>query len=264
MYARGHGVSPSFERARHWFERAAAQGSADAHRNLGVMYLKGFGVEQDTDRARRSFETAANEDPVSARILVAMQEEGLVDAPDALGEEWLTAAAVGGNIESQALLGTRLLQRGDESEAVRWLESAATGGAPSAQLLFGWMLLSGRGVEKDVDAARIWIETAAASGEPGAQASAAFGIVTSAGGSPCEEHVRDAALWMHAAADAGLPAAQYNLALMMMRGEGVPRSYRESVRWLQAAAAQGYKPARSRLDALGERVPLVRSTPPQR
>ncbi|MEO0661793.1 MAG: SEL1-like repeat protein [Planctomycetota bacterium] len=258
MYARGLGVEPSFDRARVWFERASEQGSAAAQRNLGVMYLKGYGVDQDVEVARAAFEAASKEDPFSARILAALQEEGAVEASPEIGAEWLAAAACGGDVAAQAKLGTQLLQRGEETLAARWLGEAAEGGHAEAQLLYGWMLPSGRGVERDAEAATIWIATAAAAGDPAARASVAFAIVASAGRSPSAEDARDAAHWMHAAAEAGIPAAQHNMGLMTVRGLGVERSYREGVRWFQRAAASGFEPSRERLDELGEHVPPVR------
>ena len=260
MYAQGRGVDASFERARVWFERAARGGDALGHRNLGVMYLKGYGVVQDVERAREHFERAADEDPFSARVLGSLHEEELVAGGPELGEEWLIAAAAGGDVAARSDLGTRLLQRGDEAGAARWLALAAEGGDSAAQLLYGWMLQSGRGVPRDAEAAAIWIETAASTGEPAAQASAAFALVSSASGSPDRAQARDAALWMRQAADAGITAARYNLALMTLRGQGVERSYRTAVRLLQQAAADGFQPARRQLRALGEAVPPVRAS----
>lgn len=148
MYAQGRGVDASFERARVWFERAARGGDALGHRNLGVMYLKGYGVVQDVERAREHFERAADEDPFSARVLGSLHEEELVAGGPELGEEWLIAAAAGGDVAARSDLGTRLLQRGDEAGAARWLALAAEGGDSAAQLLYGWMLQSGR---RDLD-----------------------------------------------------------------------------------------------------------------
>ncbi len=52
MYARGMGVRQDYAKAREWFEKAAAQGHAAAQFNMGVLYDKGLGVHQDKVAAR--------------------------------------------------------------------------------------------------------------------------------------------------------------------------------------------------------------------
>ena len=44
MYDQGQGVPQSSKEAAIWFRKAADQGHAAGHFNLGVMYLQGQGV----------------------------------------------------------------------------------------------------------------------------------------------------------------------------------------------------------------------------
>jgi TPR repeat protein len=51
LYLDGHGVAQNYVEARQWFEKAAAQGDANAQNNLGVLYGLGHGVQQNYVRA---------------------------------------------------------------------------------------------------------------------------------------------------------------------------------------------------------------------
>ena len=71
------GVTQDYVRARHWYEKAAAQGYAVAQTNLGVLYAKGHGVPQDYARARYWFEKAATQgDGPAQSALRLLQREG--------------------------------------------------------------------------------------------------------------------------------------------------------------------------------------------
>lgn len=45
--------------ARVWYEKAAAEGNAEARYKLGVIYAEGLGVPQDADKARKFLAQAA-------------------------------------------------------------------------------------------------------------------------------------------------------------------------------------------------------------
>lgn len=55
----GEGAPRNFARAREWYERASARGSAAGHRELGKLFEAGEGVVANDDRAREHYETAA-------------------------------------------------------------------------------------------------------------------------------------------------------------------------------------------------------------
>jgi len=56
---KGRGILPDHAQARHWFQKAAAAGSAAAMHNLGAMYEHGHGVAQDYAQARGWYRRAA-------------------------------------------------------------------------------------------------------------------------------------------------------------------------------------------------------------
>ena len=68
----------------------------------------------------------------------------------------------------------------------------------------------------------------------------------------------EAVKWYRLAADQGNAFAQYNLGLKYYKGEGVPQSYSEAVKWYRLAAEQGNAPAQNNLGLMyhnGEGVP---------
>jgi len=71
-YDVGLGVEQDYRKAREWYEKAAAKGSADAMYNLGLLYANGHAVEQDYGKAREWFEKAAAKGSVNAGVLLAV------------------------------------------------------------------------------------------------------------------------------------------------------------------------------------------------
>jgi hypothetical protein len=63
--------------------------------------------------------------------------------------------------------------------------------------------------------------------------------------------VRAAELYREAGS-AGSARAQYNLGVMLLHGQGVPRNLKEASEWLRRASEQGYDPARTVLASLEE------------
>ena len=57
--------------ARQWYEKAAAQGYAEAQVNLGVLHANGDGVPQDYVRAYMWYNLAAAHSPGTAQKLAA-------------------------------------------------------------------------------------------------------------------------------------------------------------------------------------------------
>jgi len=57
----GTGIMVDHVKARYWFEKAAAQGNAKAQRNLGYIYEVGWGVPQDYMRAYMWYQLAAGQ-----------------------------------------------------------------------------------------------------------------------------------------------------------------------------------------------------------
>lgn len=60
IYANGALVKQSFEKAKEWYEKAAASGSAEASYNLGTMYQNAIAVDQDYKKALEYYKKASD------------------------------------------------------------------------------------------------------------------------------------------------------------------------------------------------------------
>jgi uncharacterized protein len=129
----------------------------------------------------------------------------LLSGDGAQREAVLRAAAQGGAVEAQLLLGQLLLDRGHDgaaaTEAVRFFSSAAAAGHAMGMNMLGRCLEHGWGVP--VDTAR-------------------------------------AASWYEAAAGRRLDWGMYNLATLLSLGEGVPRDRARALDLFRRAAAAGH------------------------
>lgn len=62
IYLKGLGTAPDYDKARTWFEKAAAQGSKRARINLGYLYEQGLGVPKDMAKALNLYREASGID----------------------------------------------------------------------------------------------------------------------------------------------------------------------------------------------------------
>jgi len=117
----------AYAKAARAYERAAAQGSSEARRRLGLMYYHGEGVRPDNRRAVELFASAAAAGDVeSASDLGRMYEFGL-------------------GVEQ------------DDQRAATWYRRAAELGDPAAQFRVSVMYYQGQGVVRDrIEAAQWW------------------------------------------------------------------------------------------------------------
>jgi TPR repeat protein len=92
------GVPRDPAKARLWFEKAAAQGDAEALYNLGVLHAKGRGVPQDPARARALWEEAAAKGHAQAQAnLGVMYKDGRgVKKDKAAARQWFGKACGNG------------------------------------------------------------------------------------------------------------------------------------------------------------------------
>ncbi len=93
------GVPQDFAKAREWWEKAAAQGNADAQHRLGLLYYEGYGVRQDYARAQEWFEKAAAQGYAQAQCnlgLLYANGHG-VRQDNATAKEWFGKACQNGS-----------------------------------------------------------------------------------------------------------------------------------------------------------------------
>lgn len=123
-----------FAEAVSWYRKAAAQGEANAMRNLGVCYLDGKGLTKEPAEAADWFRKAA--------------DLGNKDAPDDLGDLYLDGIGV-----------TK-----DEATAVDWYRKGAERGDGNAMNSLAASYWKGQGVAKSPRDAIDWWKKAADTG----------------------------------------------------------------------------------------------------
>jgi len=174
-YARGEGVTQSYEKAGEWYRKAADQGNIKAMNNLGILFLEGEGIKKDPVEAYRWFSKAADlGDPRSSYLKGLLLCEGRgVKADPTAGLKWMEKASSMGNPVATA----RLAQahyfgefglKSDHAKALPLLQKAATAGDPWACLALGQMYFRGQEVTKDDTTATIWFKKGADGGNPDA------------------------------------------------------------------------------------------------
>ena len=157
------------------------------------------------------------------------------------------AAANGGNVTAEAIIGLEHLDSGDAAGALPWLKKAADAGQPVAQYRLGTMYERGQGITASGALAAKWYLAAAGQGNRKAMHNLA---VAYAEGSAGRKDTQEAARWFTKAAQLGLSDSEFNLAVLYERGDGVPQSLIDSYKWYSIAAAQGDAESKARLSVL--------------
>ena len=235
LYTHGVGVRSNFDRAVHWYERAATEDVSAAY-NLGLIHKRVARADgREIRTARRWLRRAA--------------KMGKHDAWSRYGEIYLGSGVLGRNdrralalFRKGARLGAKDSEyrlglayehgRGtpvNEDEAVRWLELAAEHGHTGAAVTLG-VIYSRAG--RDQKAAVRWTRSAARMANPMAQCN--LGVLYLFGRG-VQQDATTARSWFARAARNGDATAQFNLATMMAKGEGGPLNIKEAWFWARLA-----------------------------
>jgi len=126
---------------------------------------------------------------------------------------------------------------GNYTEAFRQWRRLADQGEAASQRLVGNMLLSGTGVEVDIDQAFAYFHMAAAQDDVEA-------LITLANlyreGGPVDPDYKQAVDMLYRAADTGHPVAQFDLAEIFFQGEGgVEQAKNHALDWYRLSARSG-------------------------
>ncbi len=92
LYGNGLGMPQNYGQARAWWKKAASQGNAKAQYNLGVLYDNGYGVTQDFVQAHKWHSLAAangHKEAALFRDAIAKQmTSAQIDEAQKLTQEW--------------------------------------------------------------------------------------------------------------------------------------------------------------------------------
>lgn len=212
LYKNGRGVSQNDLEAIEWYKKAAEQGDEDAQTSLGLMYEYGRGVLKDNRLAAIWYLEAIKKKQFLAEQYLndlIKKEENMNSSK---GDEYKEAAEQG-DAEAQGHLGSAYAERDDYQQAIYWYKKAAEQGNAVAQLALGTLYSSGKAIPLDD---------------------------------------KKAFMWYTKSAEQGNAAAQNALGRIYINqndhgyGAGVPKNYREAVKWLRKAVEN------NKIDVLAE------------
>ncbi len=154
-------------------------------------------------------------------------------------ESLLRGAALQGDVNAQVFLGNLYFTGSGISResATKWLQLAADHDHPEA--LYRLAMLSHRDGAvgpPDCEAGISLLKRASELGSAGAQRDLACKYAT---GDGLEQNLQLARSLYLQASEGGHPDAQFNAGLMLILGEGGPKSISEGVRWIELAAENG-------------------------
>jgi TPR repeat protein len=138
MYAKGNGVPEDYEKARYWYEQAAAHGDLDDDSliDLANLYYEDEKVPKNRKRALKWYERAACRGNAWAMNRIGdLYAEGLggVWHSFPMAEEWYERAAEQGNDEAMYNRGFMYEEGEDYETARKWYERAAAMGNTKAK-----------------------------------------------------------------------------------------------------------------------------------
>lgn len=172
--AGGKGVEADPSKAREWFSRAAAQGSAEAEFYLGYLLFNGKGCPVDKSAAVSHWRRAADGGVAEAQYrlaLILLENSGETAEGVRLLHKVATcevpnlaakAACDLGNLYAKGLYG----QSVDMAKSAEWYARAARGGESRAQLVYAIMLLSGDPIPADPERGMAMLRLAAGQDNP--------------------------------------------------------------------------------------------------
>jgi len=129
----------------------------------------------------------------------------------------------------------------DYGEAARHLRTAADQGHAGAMGLLGYMYCLGLGVQKSLDVAYSYFVSSSAKGD--ALGHNGLGFVHFHG-TPVQARDQQAALrHFNESAHGGNADGMFNLASLLLSGQGIERSFQSAVLWLTQALDRGHTPA---------------------
>ncbi len=194
---------------------AAEQGYGRAQYLLGAMFSNGEGVAINYQEALKWLSLAA--------------EQGDADAEYRLGLMYENGKGVAQNYQ----------------EAVRWYRSAEEDHA-GAKLKIALMYANGKdGERNDQESLRLY---SLLKGIPGAL------VLKYTQGGDVDYDMSEIATWLRLAAMHGETDAQYNLGFMYEIGIGLVQNNPRAYAWYSISAAQGFRDAASKRDAIGSRL----------
>lgn len=242
-YYFGKGVSEDEQEAFKWFEKAAAQGHADAQCRYAECYMMGNGVEKDLVKAREWYTKSAAQGVDLAQFnLGKIYYFGRgVEKDFNEAYKWLLKSAEQGRDKAQTFVGT-CCRRGlgvdkDLASALGWYRKAAEQDEVEAEFWMGKFYAEGwGGVDKDMTIAREWYEKSAKLGD--VDAICALGWIYQLG-EGVDVDCATAIEWFRKGSEKGDGVCTNNWARLVEDGKGTEQDYEKALSLFQKSSEQG-------------------------
>ena len=224
-------------------ELAAASKYETGHESTGVDRTK-----INAKEAIQACTGAIANGPASPQVLYRLSRAYSVDGNDVAAADLARKSAEAGYAPAEYQLGAYYDNAGDSASAVNWYKKAADQGFGLAEHDYAEFLASGRGVQKDLQLAKVYYLRAARdlrSVDPITAAHAlnnlAFAEREGLNFSKSEEYFRQAADAYRPLAAAGDGDAIYHYGALELQGYGVPQNVQSGIAHLRQAAKMGVK-----------------------
>ncbi|MDC7682766.1 hypothetical protein PQU92_05725 [Asticcacaulis sp. BYS171W] len=219
IYLIGHGVDKNPATALKWYQKAASRAYVPAYKTVGDFYYYGFGVKKDVVRASRNYKTAAENGFAPAQIAMAQIL--------ASGDDGVPA---------------------NPKTSLGWYYHAAKANHPDGLYALAVAYDKGQGVKADPKQALYYYKEAAVRGNPAAQND--IGTYFAKGDTILPKDEAIARKWFEVSAKNGEPEAMYNLAVLLMKGQGGPVDRKSAWLWFTVAQKAGHPNAEAALKQL--------------
>ncbi|MDB6137040.1 MAG: hypothetical protein JWO94_112 [Verrucomicrobiaceae bacterium] len=180
------------------------------------------------------------------------QEGAGVEKDAATAFRWELLSAEGGNRTARSRValsysnGTGVKQ--DPEKAFHWWSLLAPAGDTGAMIELGLCYQYGKGVARDPNRMLQCFGAAAVAGDARVFSKLAF-LYIAGGEYGVEPNQETACKWFAQGAVLDDPVCLHNLAILYMRGEGVPMNHTHALVLWRSAAEQGYAPSQSKMGA---------------
>ncbi|WP_461535596.1 tetratricopeptide repeat protein [Spongorhabdus nitratireducens] len=251
LYRDGKHVPVQYQQARYWLSLGAAQGSAEAAANLGLMQYYGIGGIQSEEQAINSWSLAALTGEPRAAYWLGLVESGRFQTDSLTKARQYFRQAIPAVVPAWNQLGILDLKVERSNDASEWFEAGAKAGDPLAAYNLGCLWHTGNGLTRNDLQAQGWLKQAAAQNLRQGQRLLGYLIWKESRGSA---DYMDAAELLEAAASQGDIYSLYLLGVMRATGQGLVRDLSQAYIRFSVAAAYGSPSASSMRDAVGRQL----------
>lgn len=225
----------------------AKKGKADAQIELALRYFEGKDVKKDGEKALDYALKSAMQGNGKALYFLACIEINVFKSQ--LGYSYVKLAADKGYVLAQFQMGAIKYTEGDYAQSYQWHLKAAKQGYLQSCFECGAFLLTGDGVEQNLEEAVHWYRIAAEGGHMRAQFE--LGICY-ANGEGVEQNYEEAIKWLTKSAEKNHPRSLYTLAVFYLQGKGVDPDPQKGMNYMIKASIHGSKDASEFLRQLQE------------